>query len=127
MMGLEGSHLGIIRQLVGSQLLFVAGARIVIEDPDGNILRQKRNDLGVWGLSGRNAEPGEDLASVVERDVFEETGLTIADPKPFGFGCSSEIETVQFPNGDQCQSFVLNFFTRSSSSSLQMLDGESLA
>ena len=127
MLGFEDSHLGKIRQLVGSQLLLVPGARIVIEDSDGNILLQKRRDLGIWGLPGGNAEPGEDLASVVKREVFEETGLTIADAKPFGFGCNPDIETVQFPNGDRCQFFVLNFFSRSFSGKLKMLDGESLA
>lgn len=126
-MSFAESHLGKIRQLVGSQLLLVPGARIVIEDPAGKVLLQKRRDLGVWGLPGGNAEPGEDLASVVVREVFEETGLTIANPVPFGFGCNPEIETVTFPNGDACQFFVLNFFTKSYSGTLAMLDGESLA
>jgi len=127
MQGFEDSHLGKIRKLVGSQLLLVPGARIVIENSDSNILLQRRSDLGIWGLPGGNAEPGEDLASVVKREVFEETGLTIADAKPFGFGSNPDIETVQFPNGDRCQFFVLNFFTRSFSGELRMLDGESLA
>lgn len=126
-MSFEDSHLGKIRHLVGSQLLLVPGARIVIERPDGKILLQKRSDLNVWGRPGGNAEPGEDLTSVVEREVFEETGLTIKNAKPFGFGCNPEIETVEFPNGDQCQFFVLNFFTKSFSGDLVMLDGESLA
>ena len=126
-MSFEDSHLGKIRELVGSQLLLVPGARIVIENLDGKILLQERSDLGVWGLPGGNAEPGEDLNSVIEREVFEETGLTVTDAKPFGFGCNPNIETVQFPNGDQCQFFVLNFFTKSFSGNLRMLDGESLA
>lgn len=126
-MGFEDSHLGKLRQLVGSQLLLVPGARIVIENSDGKILLQKRSDLGVWGLPGGNAEPGEDLASVVRREVFEETGLTITDAKPFGFGCNPNIETIQFLNGDLCQFFVLNFFTKSFSGNLMMIDGESLA
>ncbi|UWQ32179.1 NUDIX domain-containing protein [Leisingera sp. M527] len=126
-MSFEDSYLGKIRQLVGSQLLLVPGARIVIEEPDGKILLQKRSDLGVWGLPGGNAEPGEDLTSVVEREVLEETGLIITGATPFGFGCNPEIETVEFPNGDRCQFFVLNFFTRSFSGDLRILDGESLA
>lgn len=126
-MSFEDSYLGKLRHLVGSQLLLVPGARIVIERPDGRVLLQKRSDLGVWGLPGGNAEPGEDLASVVVREVFEETRLKITDPKPFGFGCNPEIETVTFPNGDACQFFVLNFFTKTFSGELAMLDGESLA
>ena len=126
-MSFEESHLGKIRQLVGSQLLLVPGARIVIEGLDGKVLLQKRSDLGLWGLPGGNAEPGEDLAAVVAREVFEETGLTISNPEPFGFGCNPEVETVTFPNGDVCQFFVLNYFTKTFSGKLAMLDGESLA
>jgi ADP-ribose pyrophosphatase YjhB (NUDIX family) len=123
----EDSHLGRLRQLVGPQLLLVPGARIVIENSDGKILLQKRSDLGVWGLPGGNAEPGEDLRTVVVREVFEETGLIVSDIKPFGFGCDPGLETVQFPNGDLCQFFVLNFATKSYAGDLRMLDGESLA
>lgn len=126
-MSFEESHLGKIRQLVGAQLLLVPGARIVIERADGKVLLQKRSDLDVWGLPGGNAEPGEDLASVVVREVLEETGLVIQDPTPFGFGSNPEIETVTFPNGDVCQFFVLNFFTKTFSGELAMLDGESTA
>jgi ADP-ribose pyrophosphatase YjhB (NUDIX family) len=126
-MSFADSHLGKIRRLVGPQLLLVPGARVVIERFDGKVLLQMRSDLGVWGLPGGNAEPGEDLKSVVEREVFEETGLTIADAIPFGFGGNPEIETIRFPNGDKCQFFVLNFVSKSFSGDLVMRDGESLA
>jgi ADP-ribose pyrophosphatase YjhB (NUDIX family) len=120
------SHLGEIRQLVGSRLLLVPGARIVIQDANGRVLLQKRSDFGVWGLPGGNAEPGEDLMSVIYREVFEETGLVITDAKPFGFSSNPDTETVMFPNGDQCQFFVLNFFTQCFSGDLVIRDGESL-
>ncbi len=81
-MSFATSHLGKIRRLVGPQLLLVPGARVVIERSDSKVLLQKRSDLGVWGLPGGNAEPGEDLKTVVEREVLEETGLTITDAKP---------------------------------------------
>lgn len=126
-MSFEESHLGKIRKLVGAQLLLVPGARIVIENPRGQVLLQKRRDFAVWGLPGGNAEPGEDLATVVIREVLEETGLIVTEPKPFGFGCTPELETVTFPNGDICQFFVLNFFTRTYSGALAISDDESLA
>ena len=126
-MSFEESHLGRIRQIVGSRLLLVPGARAVIQNSDGKVLLQERSDLGLWGLPGGNAEPGEDLKTVVEREVLEETGLTIANAKPFGFGGNPDLETIEFPNGDQCQFFVLNFFATLFSGELAMLDGESLA
>lgn len=101
-MTFEESHLGKIQQLVGSQLLLVPGARIVIQYCNGKVLLQKRSDLGVWGLPGGNAEPEEDLKSVIRREVFEETGLTIIDVEPFGFSSNPDLETVKFPNGHIC-------------------------
>ena len=126
-MSFDESHLGQIRKLVGSQKLLVPGARIVIENADGQVLLQKRIDFGVWGLPGGNAEPGEDLISIIKREALEETGLTVENPIPFGFGSDPEIETVTFPNGDICQFFVMNFFTREFSGTLAIADDESLA
>jgi 8-oxo-dGTP pyrophosphatase MutT (NUDIX family) len=121
------SYLGKLRQLVGPQLLLVPGARIVIENVLGEILLQQRSDFEIWGLPGGNAEPGESLLSVIEREVLEETGLIVEDVKPFGFGCNPDLETIEFPNGDNCQFFVLNFYTKTFSGDLKIMDDESLA
>ncbi|MFK7938446.1 MAG: NUDIX domain-containing protein [Roseovarius sp.] len=123
----EQSYLGRLRKIVGSRLLLVPGARIVIENAKGEILLQKRSDFGVWGLPGGCAEPGEDLRDTVVREVAEETGLTIKNAQPFGFGGNPEQETFEFPNADKCQFFVMNFFTQDYAGRLCMLDGESLA
>lgn len=121
------SYLGQLRRSVGSQLLLTPGARVVIEDPDGKILLQKRSDFGVWGLPGGNAEPKEAIEVTAIREVLEETGLLVADLVPFGFASNPKQETVEFPNGDKCQFFVMNFTTRIFSGDLVMLDGESLS
>ena len=123
----EDTYLGQLRAEVGSRLLLVPGARVIIEDPDGRILLQRRSDFGLWGLPGGNAEPGEDITASIVREVHEETGLTITDPRPFGYGSEPGRETVTFPNGDACQFFALSFFTCTYSGTLQALDDESLA
>ena len=105
--------------------MLVPGARIVIENPSGQILLHKRSDLGVWGLPGGNAEEGEGLEAVVIREVEEETGLSVFQVRPFGFGCDPAVETVTFPNGDRCQFFVLNFYTRDFKGAPRVADDES--
>ena len=93
--------------------MLVPGARIVIENAVAEILLQKRSDFDAWGLPGGNAEEGEALDTTIVREVAEETSLELLEFKPFGFGCDPLIETFTFPNGDRCQYFVLNYFSRS--------------
>ena len=121
------STLGRLRALVGNRLLLVPGVRIVIENANGEVLLQKRSDFGVWGLPGGNAEEGEGLDTAIMREVAEETGLRVTDLIPFGFGCDPRLETVTFPNGDRCQFFVLNYFTRSFRGTAKVSDAESTA
>ena len=59
--------------------------------------------------------------------MLEETGLMVTDAILFSFGCNPELETVKFPNGDECQFFLLNFYTKSYSGDLRALEDESLA
>lgn len=126
MTSFEESYIGRLRTVVGSQLLLIPGARVVIEDADKKVLLQLRADFGVWGLPGGNAEPGESLQQVIEREVFEETGLKIENARPFGFGDDPKRETVTFPNDDKAQFFVLNFCTSSFSGTLLPDDDETL-
>ncbi len=120
------SYVGQLRALVGNKLLLIPGVRIVIEDADNKILLQQRTDFAVWGLPGGNAEPGESLQHVIEREVLEETGLRIEGARPFGFGSDPKRETFTFPNGDKTQFFVLNFHTSSFSGTLTADNDETL-
>ncbi len=121
------THIGKLRRLVGSRLLLVPAARIVIENAIGQILLQKRSDFGVWGLPGGSVEEAEDSKAAIIREVAEETSLRVADVRPFGFGCDPALETCTFPNGDRCQFFVLNFYTREFEGVARVSDDESLA
>jgi 8-oxo-dGTP pyrophosphatase MutT (NUDIX family) len=127
MVGFSESYIGQLRGMVGNRMLLVPGARVILKNPHGEILLQQRSDFGVWGLPGGNAEVGENLETVAMREVLEETGLIISNLQPFGFGCDPAIETHIFPNGDQCQFFVLNFYSQNFSGELRVADDESLA
>lgn len=120
------SYVGRLRKIIGNRLLLMPGARIVIQDDKQRILLQKRSDFKVWGLPGGMAEPGEDILSIIKREVEEETGLRVLNAKPFGFGSSPSLETFIYPNGDQAQHFVLNFFSRRFEGTAKVADDESL-
>ena len=79
-----------------------AGA-VVINDKTNEILvvREKHGYANHWKLPGGYVEPGEDIASAVEREVLEETGviakfkcmIAFRHAHQYAFGCS-DIYTI---------------------------------
>jgi 8-oxo-dGTP diphosphatase len=55
----------------------VAGTSIVPVLPDGQIVLVRRRDNGRWALPGGMIDWGEDIASAVQRELLEETGLDL--------------------------------------------------
>jgi 8-oxo-dGTP pyrophosphatase MutT (NUDIX family) len=121
------SYLGRLRGMVGDRLLLVPGARIVIEREDGKVLLQRRSDFGIWGIPGGTPEEGEDMRDVIVREVREETGLFVKDPRPFGYACNPAFETIRYPNGHVCQYFSIMFCATTYEGELGRSDRESLA
>jgi len=52
----------------------------VIVDDEGRALLIQRRDNGQWEPPGGVLEPGETVPQALQREVLEETGLTIARP-----------------------------------------------
>jgi 8-oxo-dGTP pyrophosphatase MutT (NUDIX family) len=103
------SYLGRLRQIVGSRLILMPGARLVLWRPDRMIFLQKRSDFGKWGLIAGSPEEGESLTDTIVREAMEETGIKIERPVPFGFSSNPSLETTTYPNGDRCQFFAVMY------------------
>jgi ADP-ribose pyrophosphatase YjhB (NUDIX family) len=59
----------------------------IVHDPAGRLLLIRRGHepgRGLWSVPGGRVEPGETLAAAVEREVREETGLTVRAGAPVG-------------------------------------------
>lgn len=59
----------------------------MIYDDNGNVLVQdkKHSTWNGWNFPGGHVEKGESITASVIREVYEETGLTIEEPKLCGF------------------------------------------
>ena len=53
----------------------ITGTSIIPILPDGKIVLIRRRDNGCWGLPGGIVDWGEDIATSVQRELKEETGL----------------------------------------------------
>ena len=63
-------------------------AKGIVQRSDGSILLIKRSaaskaDPDCWDLPGGKMDYGERLVDALVREVREETGLAVADPRPF--------------------------------------------
>lgn len=54
------------------------GIAAVVQDGTGHVLLHKRRVGGGWAPPSGSVEPGEDLLRALNRELREETGLTVA-------------------------------------------------
>jgi ADP-ribose pyrophosphatase YjhB (NUDIX family) len=120
------SYLGKLRKIVGSRLILLPGARIVVHDRLGRVLLELRSDFKRWGLPGGHQEVGDSIAETAIREVFEETGLKITRPQVFGVASDPRRETLRFPNGDRTQTVSILFHVRKPRGEPKFNPGETL-
>jgi 8-oxo-dGTP pyrophosphatase MutT (NUDIX family) len=110
----EGSYLWQLRQRVGSRLVLMPGAQVLLVDAADGILFQRSRDTGLWELPAGAAEPGGSFRSTAARELLEETGLTVAeeDLVPFASLSEADLHTLTYPNGDVLHCFALCFEAR---------------
>jgi 8-oxo-dGTP pyrophosphatase MutT (NUDIX family) len=109
-----GSYLWRLRQKVGSELVLMPGAMVVLQREDGRVLLAKRADSGTWCLPAGAAEPGGSFARTAVDELAEETGVRLASTDLIPYGCLSEADahTIQYPNGDLTHCFAMCFLAR---------------
>lgn len=73
------------------------GVGVIISDPAGRLLLEKRSDCGRWGLPGGRIEPGETVEQTARREVKEETGLDIEVTSLIGVYSHPVGRIVQYP------------------------------
>jgi 8-oxo-dGTP pyrophosphatase MutT (NUDIX family) len=84
------------------------GCSAAIFDEGGRILLTKRQDNGQWCLPSGGLEPGESVAEACEREVFEETGLSVRVTRFIGVYSHPDQLTV-YSETDKFQIIALHF------------------
>ena len=113
-MPFEGSYLWRLRQKVGSELLLMPGAMLILARDDGAVLFTRRVDNGLWCLPAGGAEEGSSFADTAVTELREETGVVVDPVDLVAFACLSEAErhTITYPGGDVTHCFAMLFLAR---------------
>jgi len=86
------------------------GCSAAIFDEQRRILLTKRRDNGQWCLPGGGMEAGESAAEACEREVLEETGLSVRVKRLVGV-YSHPDQLAVYPDGNKVHFVVLHFET----------------
>ena len=93
---------------LGKQGKIRLGCSAAIFDEQGRVLLTKRQDNGQWCLPSGGVEPGESVAEGCEREVLEETGLSIRVKRFVGVYSHPDQLTV-YSETDKFQIVALHF------------------
>ena len=98
------------------------GVCAIIVDDAGRVLLNRRTDTGKWATIGGTVEPDEQPADALIREVYEETGLTIAIDRIVGV---STAPRATLPNGDNVQYVLTTYRCRPTAGEARVNDDES--
>lgn len=111
LMGYVGSYLWGLRRRVGSDLVLMPGACVLVEDQRRRVLLIRRGDDGTWCMPGGAAERDSSFVSTAVTELREETGLVVGPDDLAAFASISEPRThvLRYANGDVTHCFALWF------------------
>jgi ADP-ribose pyrophosphatase YjhB (NUDIX family) len=66
-----------LRDVIGSELIFVPAVSTLVSDDDDRVLLVYETDVDAWSTPGGSVEVDERPEDAARREVFEETGLTV--------------------------------------------------
>lgn len=93
---------------LGKQGKIRVGCSAAIFDEQKRVLLTKRQDNGQWCLPSGGLEPGESAAEACEREVLEETGLSVRTKRLVGV-YSHPDQLVVYADGNKVQIVALHF------------------
>lgn len=120
------SYIEWLRRQIGPRKTILIYSTVVVQDPAGRVLMQRRSDFEWWGLPGGILEYGEDILSCARRELHEETGLRIDAARLIGLYNHPRYDVV-YPNGDAIQQFTVCFAGQSGGRTLHPDGVETLA
>ncbi|WP_456278802.1 NUDIX hydrolase [Bacillus sp. AK128] len=114
-----------LRSMVGTEKVIMVVAGAFVFDKENRVLMQKRSDNGQWGFPGGFMDLGESILDTARREVYEETGLNIEEPKLFGIYSGHQYDKT-FSNGDQVSLVQILFICNRYSGNLVENNEESI-
>ena len=93
---------------IGAQGKIRLGCSAAIFDEQGRVLITKRRDNSEWCLPSGGVEPGESVAKGCEREVLEETGLSVRVKRFIGVYSHPDQLTI-YSEMDKFQIIALHF------------------
>ena len=81
---------------------------LIFDEARTKVLLTRRADNGLWCAPGGAMESGESAAEACEREVFEETGLTVRVKRLVGV-YSNPNQLVIYPDGTKAQIVAMSF------------------
>lgn len=115
-----------LREHVGSQMIFLVYATILVFDDEDRLLVQHRYDFDWLGVPGGALELGEGLRDCAVRETHEETGIEVEIERMVGVFSHPDYNLL-YPNGDQVQQWTVCVVARPVGGSIHVDQHETLS